>query len=64
MTGLLILKQLYNLDDETVMEAWIRDPYMLYFCGEAHFQWIQPCDPSDLVHFRKRIGEKGIEKIF
>ena len=64
MTGLLILKQLYNLGDETLMEAWIRDPYMQYFCGVAHFQWKQPCDPSDLVHFRKRIGEKGIEKIF
>ncbi len=64
ITGLLILKQLYNLGDETLMEAWIRDPYMQYFCGEAHFQWKQPCDPSDLVHFRKRIGEKGIEKIF
>lgn len=64
MSGLLILKQLYNLGDETLIEAWIRDPYMQYFCGEAHFQWKQPCDPSDLVHFRKRIGEKGIEKIF
>lgn len=64
MSGLLILKQLYNLGDETVMEAWIRDPYMQYFCGEAHFQWQQPCDPSDLVHFRKRIAETGIEKIF
>jgi IS5 family transposase len=64
MSGLLILKQLYDLGDETVIPAWIRDPYMQYFCGEAHFQWKQPCDPSDLVHFRKRIGEKGVEKIF
>jgi IS5 family transposase len=23
-----------------------------------------PCDPSDFVHFRKRIGETGFEKIF
>jgi len=23
-----------------------------------------PCDPSDFVHFRHRIGEKGVEKIF
>lgn len=29
-----------------------------------HFQWQFPCDPSELVHFRKRIGEPGIEKIF
>ncbi len=64
MAGLLILKQMYNLGDETVIEAYIRDPYMQYFCGEAHFQWKQPCDPSDLVHFRKRIGEQGVEKIF
>jgi len=37
---------------------------MQYFCGEAHFQHKFPCDPSDFVHFRKRIGEKGIEIIF
>lgn len=64
MAGLLILKQLYDLGDETIMEAYVRDPYMQYFCGEAHFRWDFPCDPSDLVHFRKRIGEKGIEFIF
>ena len=63
MTGLLILKQLYDLGDETVVAAWIQNPYFQYFCGEAHFQWTQPCDPSDLVHFRKRIAEKGVEKI-
>jgi IS5 family transposase len=40
------------------------NPYMQYFCGEAHFQHKFPCDPSDFVHFRKRIGEKGIELIF
>jgi IS5 family transposase len=35
-----------------------------YFCGERFFQWGFPCDPSELVHFRKRIGEEGVEKIF
>jgi IS5 family transposase len=64
MCGLLILKQLYDLGDETLIPAWISNPYMQHFCGEAHFQWRQPCDPSDLVHFRKRIGSTGIEKIF
>ena len=29
-----------------------------------HFQWSLPCDPSELVHFRKRIGEAVVEKIF
>lgn len=64
MAGLLILKQMYNLGDETIMPEWIRDPYFQYFCGEAEFQWKFPCDPSDLVHFRKRLGENGVEKIF
>ena len=64
MIGRLILKRIYNLGDETLAVAWIMNPYMQYFCGEAHFQHDFPFDPSDFVHFRKRIGEKGIEKIF
>ena len=64
MVGLLLLKQLENLSDERIVEAWSRNPYYQYFCGESHFQWGLPCDPSDLVHFRNRIGVKGVEKIF
>ncbi|MFT7592229.1 MAG: IS5 family transposase [bacterium] len=30
----------------------------------AYFEHKFPCDPSDFVHFRKRLGESGIEKIF
>lgn len=63
MVGLLILKQLYDLGDETVMAEWISNPYFQHFCGESVFQWKFPCDPSDLVHFRHRIGESGVEKI-
>ena len=64
MVGCLLLKRLYNLGDETLAETWIRDPYMQCFCGMAHFEHKFPCDPSDFVHFRKRIGEDGVEKIF
>jgi len=64
MTSLIILKRIFNLGDETVVEQWVQNPYMQYFSGEKTFQWKMPCDPSDLVHFRKRIGEKGVEKIF
>lgn len=28
------------------------------------FRWDPPCTPSELTHFRKRIGEEGIKKIF
>jgi len=64
MVGLLLLKQIENLSDERVVEAWVQNPYYQSFCGMKHFQWQLPCDPSDLVHFRKRIGEAGVEKIF
>lgn len=63
MVGLLILKQVNNLADETVVQEWVSNPYFQYFCGETLFQWKFPCDPSDLVHFRHRIGEGGVEKI-
>jgi IS5 family transposase len=63
MVGLLILKQLRNLSDEAVVERWVENGYYQYFCGEAFFQWELPCHPTDLVYFRKRIGEKGVERI-
>ncbi len=64
MVGSLLLKRLYNLGDETLAKAWIMNPYMQYFCGESKFQHRFPCDPSDFVHFRKRIGKEGVERIF
>jgi IS5 family transposase len=64
MIGCLILKQLKNLGDETLAKEWIENPYMQYFCGMKCFEHRFPFDPSDFVHFRKRIGESGFEKIF
>ena len=64
MVGCLMLKRIYNLGDETLAIAWVRDPYMQYFCGFSHFEHHFPCDPSDFVHFRKRIGKEGVQKIF
>ncbi len=63
MVSLLILKQLHNLGDETVIAQWIQNPYFQYFSGEKEFQWKAPCDPSDLVHFRNRVGDNHINKI-
>jgi IS5 family transposase len=64
MVGLFLLKQIENLSDERVVGAWTRNPYYQAFCGEEHFRWETPCDPSEPVYFRKRIGEEGFEKIF
>lgn len=64
IVGCLILKQMFNLGDDSLPMSWVQNPYMQYFCGMAHFTHKFPFDPSDFVHFRKRIGESGIEKIF
>ncbi len=64
MVGCLILKHLENLGDESLPKRWVRDPYMQYFCGMRCFEYQFPFNPSDFCHFRKRIGESGIEKIF
>lgn len=63
MVGLCILKHMGNVSDDVIVQQWVQNPYFQAFCGEAEFQWSFPCDPSDLVYFRKRIGEKGFEKI-
>lgn len=64
MVGCLLLKHLYNLGDERIPEFWVRDVYFQYFCGGEFFEHEFPFDPSDFVHFRNRIGEEGIGKIF
>ena len=61
MVGLLLLKSMFSVADEVLIPSWIQNPYWQYFCGEQYFRDTPPCDPSDLVHFRKRIGKEGSE---
>ena len=65
MVGLLILKQLENLSDESIVLQWKRNPYYQAFCSMKEFQQKLPCHNStELVHFRKRIGKEGVDGIF
>lgn len=63
MVGMTLLKYIFDLSDEELVERWIENPYWQHFTGELFFQTKKPFDPSDFVHFRKRIGESGAEKI-
>jgi len=63
MVGLLILKHLRNLSDESVVEQWSENNYYQYLCGQEEFLASSPCSSSELVHFRERIGDSGIELI-
>ena len=64
MVSLLMLKHIRNLSDESVVEQWSENIYYQYFSGEKVFACGAPCEASELVHFRNRIGEPGIELIF
>ena len=63
MVSLLMLKHVRNLSDESVVEQWFENIYYQYFSGEKSYACGVPCEPSDLVHFRNRIGVEGIELI-
>jgi transposase, IS5 family len=64
MTGLLMLKHIRNISDESVVGQWAENSYYQYFCGETSFVPAVPCEASELVHFRNRIGKAGMELIF
>ena len=64
MVGLILLKHIRNISDESVVEQWRENSYYQYFCGEMKFVIKAPCEASELVHFRKRIGEKGMQLIW
>nr|WP_293872566.1 IS5 family transposase [Flavobacterium sp.] len=61
IAGLLLLKEIFKESDESVVERWIENAYWQYFTGEEFFQTKQPFDPSEFVHFRKRLKEQGLE---
>ena len=63
MVSLLILKYVRNLSDESLVEQWAENCYYQYLSGEQHFQSHIPCVPTELIAFRKRIGEAGMELI-
>jgi len=63
MVSLLLLKHIRNLSDESVVEQWMENVYYQYFSGETAYACGVPCEASELVHFRHRIGEEGIELI-
>jgi IS5 family transposase len=64
MVSLLMLKHIRNLSDESVVEQWMENIYYQYFSGEKSYACGVPCEASELVHFRNRIGQSGIELIF
>ena len=63
IVGVVLLKRMFKESDESVVDRWMENPYWQYFCGEVYFQHQWPFDPTELIKFRKRMGERGMERI-
>ena len=63
MVSLLIIRHIHNRSDEKLVEHLLENNYFQYFSGEEHFQPNIPCVSTELVAFRQRIGEPGVELI-
>jgi IS5 family transposase len=63
IVGVILLRRMFDESDESILERWVENPYWQYFCGELYFQYESPFDRTELIKFRKRIGEKGSEQI-
>ncbi len=63
IVGIIMLRRMYNQSDESVLDRWVENPYWQYFTGEVYFRHDYPFDRTELIKFRRRIGEKGAEQI-
>ena len=63
IVGVVLLKRMFNVSDESVVDRWRENPYWQHFCGEVNFQHHWPFDPTELIKFRQRMGERGMERI-
>lgn len=61
ISSLLYLKHLYALSDEDAVARWIENPSWRFLSGEGYFKHKLPCDASNPVRWRQRIGEAGCE---
>ncbi|BAF71397.1 IS5-like element ISSlsp2 family transposase [Sulfurovum sp. NBC37-1] len=63
MVGLHYLRYMFDLSDESIVWAYIENPYYQYFCGEKVFQHTFPIDRSSMSKFRERLKKKKLYKL-
>lgn len=61
--GALIIKEKCGYSDRETVEQIRENPYLQYFIGLKEYQDKPPFDPSLMVHFRKRLGEKILREV-
>jgi IS5 family transposase len=61
LAGITYLSRMFDFSDEAAVVEFTENAYWQYFCGCEYFQTQAPFEPSSLVRWRKRLGEKGVE---
>ncbi len=56
MVSLLLLQRMFDESNEQVVKEWVQTSYWRHFSGMTSFQWKIPCDPTELIKTRNRIG--------
>ena len=63
MASLLYLKHSFDLSDEEVCARWSENVVWQFFSGREYYEPHPPCDASQVVRFRRAIGEDGLEQL-
>ena len=63
LAGLTMLRSLYGLNDQQVLDGWVENPYWQFFCGGAFFEHEPPVTQPTLSRWRAKVGEKGTEEM-
>lgn len=62
MTGLLYLKNSFNLSDEELVQRWSENVVWQFFSGQEYYEPRLPCDATQIGRFRRAIGEEGLAR--
>ncbi len=61
--GALIIKERLRCTDEETLAQIQENPFLQYFLGLYQYKEEPLFDPSMMVHFRKRFGQKALDEI-
>ena len=61
--GALVIQSTQNLTDEETVAQISENPYLQYFLGFKEFKQELPFNSSMMVHFRKRFGKDGWNRL-
>ena len=63
MASLLYLKHSFDLSDEELVMRWSENVAWQFFSGREYYEPRPPCDATQVVRFRRAIGEEGLEQL-